>query len=162
MTAAKGLTIEQLNAEVARLEAERGEREAERAELERKALLDLDTARRDYYADLVARGQGIDVALQLEGKTAYDAATDAATVGDLHGAFAGWCEGQRSRRLRSAVRSQVQSGASVLGVRAYTSADLSMISGTFAEWLGSVEHHAIEAGVTERLRELIGTLPGTE
>lgn len=155
MTNTKSMTIAELNAEVARLEAEQ-------AEEARQVMLKLDTARTQYYTDLVERGKGIDVALEAEGKTAYEAGVAAATVGDLHGAFDAWCEWQRSRRLRGAVRSQVQSGANVLGVQPYTTADLSMISGTFGEWLGTVESLAIEAGVTERLRELTGTIPGTE
>ena len=155
MTKATGLTIAELNAEVARLEAEQ-------LEQAREAMLKVETERADYYRDLVSRGKDLDTALELEGAELAKVAEAAVTAGDLNGAFAGWCGWSRSRRIRYTVRSQVQSGANFLGVRPYTAAYLNTYTGTFTDWLGGLEHLFIEAGVNERVHEILGTIPGTE
>ena len=155
MTQAKAMTIPELNAEVARLEAEQ-------AEEARQAMLALNTERADYYRAIVARGKELDETLEAEGRAAEEVARAAVTAGDLNGAFAGWCGYNRSRRIRYQVRSLVQSGANYLGVSAYTQADLNQYTGTFTDWLSGVENLAVEAGVAERVDEILGTIPGTD
>jgi hypothetical protein len=117
---------------------------AEQAARERQAGLELDTARADYYRDLLGRGKELDDALELEGRAADAAAVAAVAAGDLTGAFTSWCAYNRSRRIRYQVRSRVQTAAHFLGINPYTEADLSQIRGSFADWLSGQEHLAIE------------------
>lgn len=159
---AEPMTVPQLEEALARLGAEQMALEANKAAAEQLAALKANAERHAYYSGILSRGKTIDDQLESEGRDAYDDALAAVAALDISEAFTCWCAWQRTRRIRHSVRAQVQSAASVLGAVPYTTADLSMVSGTFGEWLGGVEHHAIEAGVTERLHEIIGTIPGTE
>lgn len=131
-------TADELRAALATIE------EQERAEQARQAAL-IQQARTARAQKIYDDAPDLDAELSQSGDAHYQAATAAATTGDLNGAYAGFVGYLGSRTARARARVEMQNAANALGVNPHTAAELAHLRLSFSDFIDTNLPSAVEA-----------------
>lgn len=151
-------TIDQINADLARLQGERDAREAELAAIRAAERQTIETAKASYWNHVLDNAEAWDTQLKDEGNAALERARAAVVAGDLNGAYVDYVEWHASRGTRSSVRDLATSAAMHLKADRIF-ADMRDVAFDFLSFVNDSARQRTTDVISDRLASLAGEVP---